>query len=192
MPTIRVSPGQLGAVFRGQARRGKKMLEGAMQLAAQRGRSLLVPRTPVDLGQLKAAWRVRRVDGGWVLINEAPHAGIMEVGARPHEVDEEGREALAQWVRRHIPVVETYVNTPKGVFRTKTKATRREAMPGNEPREEIDKIVDAICYRLRARGYKGKFFVRESLPELRAFVGEEVSAAMARHVNNIGGSGNAP
>lgn len=189
MPTITVKPGQLGAVFKGQARQGRRAVEGAAQIAAQRGRSLLTSRTPVDLGQFKAAWRVRKVAGVWTLINEAPHAGVMEAGARPHEVNEEGREALAQWVRRHIPVVDTWVRTPKGVFQTKTKATRAEAKRGNDIREEIDRIVDLICFRLRTKGYKGKFFVRDSLPELRAFVGEEINAAMARHVGGIGKGG---
>lgn len=189
MATITLKPGQLGAVFKANAKAARRVTHGAAKMAAQRGRSLLVSRSPVDLGQLKNSWRVLKIADGWALVNEAPHAGIIEGGARPHAVSEEGREALAQWVRRHIPVVEIYGR--KG-FSGKKLATRREAKVGTDVREEIDRIVDAICYRLQSRGYKGKRFVENSLPDLRMFVAEEIREAIKRHVGSVGGSGGKP
>lgn len=74
----------------------------ALRRAADRGVDVLRSATPVDQGEMIRAWRViPRADGSLLIKNDAPHAGIIERGARPHPVSEEGRLAIRDWAERH-------------------------------------------------------------------------------------------
>lgn len=42
------------------------------------------PHAPIDTGELVSSYVVKRRMGGWLLVNEAPHAGFMEHGTKPH------------------------------------------------------------------------------------------------------------
>jgi hypothetical protein len=79
---------------------------------AERGRALMVKRTPTDLGQLKAGWKVRvtgsvasdavAIGGGnevelAALVNDAPHIAIVELGGdAPGDALAEGSELLSR------------------------------------------------------------------------------------------------
>ena len=84
----------IGPELRRVAKRLGKATVGAMWTAAQLGRTRAVvaigevmiegkPRPPVDTGQLRRSYMVTRITGGAVLENVAPHAAVMEFGARP-------------------------------------------------------------------------------------------------------------
>ena len=81
----------------------KWAVEKGIERAAHRGRALLVKKTPVDRGNMKAAWKA----GDDYIYNGAPYAGIVEEGARPHKVNREGIEALTGWAGRVLGVSET-------------------------------------------------------------------------------------
>lgn len=96
----RVTPDELSGVIRALAEStSEEDLRLAVLRGQERGVTLLKRKSPVDQGQYKNAWTA--VEGKQVL-NMAPHAGIIERGAKPHKVSAEGREALAAWVRRVI------------------------------------------------------------------------------------------
>lgn len=155
--------------------------------AAERGRALIVRKTPVDMGQLKASWRVvwHGVPGGaqWecaTLENDAPHAGIVEEGARPHPVNAEGWDAIYQWARRHI----TYTQL-KGPGRAKG-GKRREGPPKQITKRHgqedpiLEGIVWAIVKRIEKYGQAPTYFVRNNIPALQKIATEEISKALAR------------
>lgn len=128
-----------------------------MKLAAHRGRTLLVRKSPVDRGNFKNAWRVRTIAGGAEIQNDAPYAGIIELGARPHPVSREGIEALTGWARRHFPGVDE---------------------------KEHKSIAFAIAAKLKKYGQKPTYLVRDSMDELRQYIGEAMEAEVKKFAAN--------
>lgn len=181
-----------GAV-RAAARRGAR-------IAAQRAKALLMHRTPVDTGELKSSWKVARtkIRGSnevALIENTAPHAGIVEMGARPHAVSEAGQLAIYEWVKRHFEFRVSTVQGPLlpdqkrssivvgGISRDSSFALRQGERRARklggplgqlEMDSELVRIAEAIVNKLRARGQKPTYFVRDSLPDLQRFLREEV------------------
>lgn len=146
------------AVMPKEIRRLDKSLKAATMLGLRNGAraavAILVTRTPKDTGQLKASWKTtgsRRGKNTHEVYNTAPHAGIVEEGARPHTVSREGRQALREWVDRHFPAADE--KTREG-------------------------IVEGICWKLLHYGQKPTYFVKNSLPLLRRVGVEEVIIAI--------------
>ena len=145
------------------------------RVGAQRGRTLIVRKTPTDQGQLRASWSVaggQRTGGlrGRLLaelFNDAPHAGIIERGARPHSVNRAGIEALTQWVwrkRRSFGIVTASGNAARG---KKAQAQARA-------------IAFAIARKIAAKGQVGQFFVRKNKPALEKAMIREVRRALRK------------
>lgn len=177
MPTISVKPGMLGATLRAAGKRTQTATRRGVRAAAHRGVALLTRLTPVDEGIMKNAWKVVAGGGetGSVRIeNLAPHAGIIEAGARPHPVSEEGRKAIEGWVRR--VVLSGYV-TNGGL-----KATGKERKLTSQEKADADvsAIVARIIWKIRTKGAKGHWIVKDNMEELRAFVFEEIDRYMAK------------
>jgi len=139
---VRIASKDLARRLKKDERRAFKGVEKARSRALQRARGTMVERSPVDQGQLRAAWRV----DGESLVNDAPHSGIVEMGARPHGVSAEGMQALKDWARRH----------------------------GAKDDEEAEAIAWGIARKLRAHGQEPTFFVRDAMPELREQWRQEV------------------
>lgn len=152
------------AVYRG-------MVAG-IRRGAFAGKRHMVKASPTDRGDLRRSWRVER---GVVptrgdaeparLVNDAPHAGIVEGGARPHSVNRAGRESLMGWVRRHFP---------------------------GEPVREQRRIVWGIIKKLRREGQKPTWFVRNSLDILTNLaavaVQKQLMRVAARRPRPVGGA----
>ena len=142
-------------------------------IGARKARALLVKRSPTDLGQLRASWRVRpgRLQGNAIQMpsieNDAPHAGIVELGARPHGVNLEGRIALYEWVRRHFRF-------------TVGKSKRMQRVTGETFEDPVlNEIMWGIVAKLKREGQKPTYFVRDSLKES----GDLIFASVKRHMN---------
>lgn len=127
---------------------------------AERARALMVVKTPTDTGQLRASWVVKRgkkpAKGQRkielaVLINDAPHAGIVERGARPHGVNRAGVEALLRWVKRHFPT--------------------------HSDEEQVG-IVWGIVRKLRTKGQKPTHFVKDNKPQAERLLASEIERAI--------------
>lgn len=103
MPRTRtVTPQGLSAVLRNDLKDRTRGVKRALQRAAEKGVDVLRSATPVDQGAMIEAWRVVVLSNGDLYIrNNAPHAGIIEAGARPHTVSEAGRLAIQDWAERH-------------------------------------------------------------------------------------------
>lgn len=153
MPVIRVTPEQLVADLRRLRKDTPEILEKGIRAAARRGQAHMPGKTPTDMGQLRNSWRIHDLPGGGMkLENDAPHAGIVEMGARPHKVNRDGIEALTEWAMRK--------------FGMDAKAARGMAF--------------AIAKRLEKEGQKPTYFTRNELETLAGFVPAEVEREIAK------------
>lgn len=171
------------ALERGERRIRRAIARGALA-GAHRGRAIIVRRTPVDMGQLKASWRVKPGAAEFIgpestlaeLINDAPHIAIVELGSRPHKVSAEGWAAIYEWVRRHHR---------GGRLGGSGRMRPRRALfvglvafKGDDP--VITRITNAIVHKINKEGSKPTLFVHNSLEELRAVMAFELQRALVR------------
>lgn len=154
--SIKLTPNELP---REMKRRGKKMpkvIERGLRAGARRGAVILRKRTPVGATTaLRRGWQVRRsFDSGEPagLANLAPHAGIVEKGARPHPVNREGIAAITHWAVRKLGL----------------------------PRDEAARVAHAVAHKIRREGQKPTYFVRDSLGDLRDAAKKEVGKAISK------------
>jgi len=182
------------ALDRGERRVRRAVAAGALA-GAHSGRAAIVKRTPVDLGQLKASWKVtagaKEFTGPETqlaeLANDAPTVGIVELGARPHKVSPEAWAAIYQWVRRHFRGGKL---GGKGRMRPQPRDQAGRFSGGGDgivgPFKGADplisKITNAIAWKLRTKGQRPTFFVRNSLDELRNLMAIELERAIAAAV----------
>lgn len=162
-------------------------------IGAQRGRTFLVRKSPVDTGQYKNSWVVKdQGRNGATVENDAPHAGIIEGGARPHGVNREGIEALTKWVMRVFARKARFGPTkPKQFGPTKptkfgpTKPPMFGPIRGPKPVMSIKEargIAFAIAAKLKKQGQKGLFIVRDNLPTLSKYAAQEVARAVSKYM----------
>lgn len=191
---IRVGVDELPRVLeRGEQRFEKALLRGSRR-GAERARAIMVKRTPTDQGQLRASWKVVIRDGAAELINDAPHAGIVEMGARPHKVSAEGWAAIYEWVRRHPQLYSGNGRDEQGRFTgrrrgnspTVAQLATQGPFRGLDP--EISGITWAIVRKLNREGQKPTFFVLRSLDECRGVLVIEIERAIARAMAQGAGS----
>lgn len=161
---------------------------------AHRGRALMVRRTPVDQGQLRASWKVtpgvHEFSGVSKdlaeLINDAPHIAVVELGARPHKTSREGWNAIYEWVRRHFRAAVGGVYVMGGAG----KMTPRAKDGSLDPR--VAAITWAIVKKIARDGQKPTLFVRNSVDELREVMAYELQRELARAIANLKPPGGAP
>lgn len=173
MATITISPGQLGARIKADNVGAPKALERALISALQRGKAYIVGKSPVDRGILRNAWKIVKLStGGGELVNDAPYAGIMELGARPFKISSAGIFALKGWVMR---MFKSGRMIPNGA---------RSKIPGND---ELEKQAESIAYAIAKNfekvGIKGKRFVWQSLPILASLMEIEINRSLNKFFN---------
>lgn len=155
MTTVRLSPEQLPTALRAEASRQKTALHAGMVAAAKRYEAHLVRLTKdagkVDQGEFMASWKTSTVPQVSVY-NDAPHAAIIEYGARPHPVSQAGREAIARWFVRKLGLTV----------------------------QEADQATEGLVWKLRRYGQKGTFLVATSLDEAVKFLAAEVQRRLVR------------
>lgn len=181
--------------LRAAARRGAR-------IAAKRGKSHLMHATPVDNGDMKSAWKVVNRPGGAglsemsVIENTAPYAGVVERGARPHAVSEAGQLAIYEWVKRHFQfraigrgakarAVGVISKDSHAALKAGERRTNKIGGPLGqlEMDSELVKIAEAIIHKLRVKGQKPTYFVRDSLPDLQRYLREEVEREIRLQAN---------
>jgi hypothetical protein len=188
---IRDLPNQLR---KDEGRLREAIARGA-RAGAERGRAFIAKKTPIDLGQLKVGWKVKASvpkipESGELtlttLVNDAPHAGVVELGARPHAVNPAGWAAIYEWVRRHP---ELYVRAGRknnaawqGPNKPRTRSPKREAgpmRPFHGPDPEIAAITNAIVWKIRHHGQKPTYFIRRNLDGIAKAMLMEIARAIA-------------
>lgn len=215
--TIRVDLKRLGATLIKHEGMRTEAIRRGMAAGADRGVGLLVRKSKavVYMGQFQNSWHIpMRRDRNVVTVrNDAPHAGIIEAGARPHGVNAEGRAALLEWVLRVIAPQTAGPTTSfanKGALSNARKVARggidalgKRAKLGTfigaaVVLKEAQGIVWAICQRIKSQGVKGHWIVRDNLEVLAAYsraeVGREIrqaagAMAAAQAFSSLGGGG---
>ena len=172
-----------------------------------RGRAIMVRETPVDQGQLRASWHVvRRVQGATgvnrtgeatvaELSNDAPHAGLVELGSRPHGLSPAGWAALYDWVRRHPDLwAGTTINRRGELVAGPRKNARRARTkvhgvlgPYQGPDPVITMVTNAIAAKLRREGTKPTYFIRQNLHRVGDAVAQEIRREIDSLVEKAGG-----
>jgi hypothetical protein len=120
---------------------------------------LLVRETPVDTGQMASSWKVERADRSSVLlINDAPHAVVVEFGARPFTPP---IGPLLAWAKRVLqdPQTPDDPNDPASyskevrslAFAVRAKIRER----GMEPHNIVENNMDAIMANIVAEWKAG-------------------------------------
>lgn len=183
MGTIKTTPealpGQIDA-------RNRAMLRGYAKGAlagAHRGRAIIVRKTPVDQGQLKNSWKIQRGEVQRhfgelaALVNDAPHAAIVEEGARPHKVSQDAFISLYHWCRRKKIGVKDSPRKKRGqpvpeAMIWGVKFTGKEIGPA--------RAAAAIAASFQRKGRKGKHFIKGNLPKLHEAAKDEVLKALDR------------
>lgn len=187
---IGVDIDQLPAALDLGERRIRRAIASGATAGAHRGRAVIVKRTPTDLGQLRASWRVKSGSEEFhgpdttlaELINDAPTIAMVELGSRPHKVNPEGWLAIYEWVRRHYRGGEL-----GGTGRARKQRSTDDSRPFHGPDPVISKITSAIVWRIRKRGQKPTFFVRNSMDQLRAVMAFELQRAIGTVIASMGG-----
>lgn len=178
--TITMTEGQLGARLRSDATGSPKAVFRAMVSAAQRGKSFIVGKSPVDRGILRNAWKVIKLSSKGIveLTNDQPYAGIMERGARPFKISSEGLAALKWWVIRKLRSGEMQV---KGTKHRKRRSYNKKL------EQEATGIAYAISKKFERVGIKGKRFVMNNLTQLAQLMDSEVKRSLANFFNRSHG-----
>jgi hypothetical protein len=181
--SITVDARDIAGVIMKLDREMRARLKRGMKKGAHRGRGILVRKTPTDTGQARAGWRVVESPGSnpYIpsdvvsrIVNDAPHIGIIEAGARPHAVSDAGILAIEAWVRR------------KGLADDAVSAARERnvglrALGGAGVKvpsydAAVHAIAMGIVWKLRHFGQEPTYFVRDALPSLRRAMAREVMA----------------
>lgn len=164
---IRTTPDKIGKLLQRRAKAHEKGVRRAALSAAHRGKAMIGRYTPSDLGQLSLSWNVRGDAKGALLAelyNDAPHAGVVEMGARPHKVSAEGWGAIYEWVERHFPEAR---DEEGGV----------DAY-GNDP--EVSRITWAIVKKIGREGQKPTHFVKNRLRVFHEITIKEINHHLAK------------
>lgn len=180
MSSVTMTEAQLGARLRADAKGAPKAILRAMFSAAQRGKSFIVGKSPVDRGILRNAWKVIRLSNAVELTNDQPYAGVMERGARPFKISAAGRQALEAWVLRKLVSGEMKSKSsgPTKKYKNQhgTWGARRKKTPLLE--QEAKSISYAIAKKFEKVGIRGKRFVMNNLEKLAALMDSEVKRSL--------------
>jgi hypothetical protein len=183
---VHTTPAGLTKAIKAHSKSAKMAIVNASTAAAHRSRAIIVNESPVDQGELKASWKVRnpvlRSTGTGkrfelaVVESTSTHAGIVEAGARPHPVNQEGKEALYQWVRRNFRIA------GKGRSRRVSYGGKgqqvRPGMYGSN--QKLTAVTNAIVWKLRIKGQKGKFIVRNNMKKFTRIAVQEIDQRMKK------------
>lgn len=173
MSAIQIPTAEAHKIFQRESAKIAKIGPRAAHRAAQKLRLYLRQRTDelkiTDLGSYKAGFQVV----GESVVNDAPHAGIVELGARPHPVSKEGVEAIARWVRRKLRITPT---PPAGITPNVNNVSTRPRRPTVD---EALQIAQAIAQKIRREGQAPRYVMRDSLPRAVAFYKQELEALLS-------------
>lgn len=155
-----------------------------MVSGANRGRTILVRRTPKDTGNAKAGWQVVPKGRTVELRNDVPYVGVLEHGARPHPVSAEGVEAIAEWVRRKFMFTTTVFRGPgRGKSGpVQQKQSRRKKMHRDDPM--VEQITWGIVNKLKKYGQPPTYFVKTSIPRLERALRREIRREIRKHAES--------
>lgn len=183
MATFNIKPEELAGALAGADESLRTALRAGARAGAMRGHAHMPKKTPTDMGQLRNSWRVSEA-GGVRLYNDAPQAGIVEEGARPHPVSEEGWMAIFRWVMRHPELIGAGASAV-GSARKKLSAKRLSKYDAATSwiTQQAAEITNAICHKIRLKGQEPTYFTRNEMPLLTKFAKQEIDREIQKALN---------
>lgn len=152
MKSITIKPSDLPTKLLGERIKVQKIIDQAARSAANRLKAYLVQQSD-DLGITDTGvYKNSFVVNDKTVTNEAPHAPIVEMGARPHHVGREGRERLKQWCMRKLHLDE----------------------------QAAEQASWAIATKIAEVGIEGRHVMENALPKATEFFREEIERRMAK------------
>lgn len=150
---IKIKPEELAGTLRGEGERIRQAVKLAVRAAANKLKAYLVRQVDklgiTYQGVYKGGFRV--TDNG--VHNDAPHAGLVERGARPHKVSKEGREAIKKWAMIKLGLAEP----------------------------EAEEASWGIAKTIEKVGQEGYYVMRDALPMATQFYKEELQRILRRN-----------
>jgi len=169
-----ISPDKVATVFRAINKQiPAQIAQKAAMRAALRGLPIVVKATPSDRGQARAAWEVRKVEGGAELYNTAPHAATLEAGAAPHKPP---LMPILRWVVRKFGL------NLRNLGRGADKKPRRDKRSFNSIKEVpwgTYLVAKSIQEKIEREGSKPYGMISGNLSILKLAYAVEISAALA-------------
>lgn len=150
-----IKPSQLSQKLRKKFNQLKSAKHVATHRAAVRTanlvRSLYDSRGITDQGLLKKATRaIKLANGSSSVIVDANHAGIIELGCRPHPVSRAGRLAIKGWAMRKLNLSE----------------------------KDAESASWAIANKIERVGQKPKYVMRDAMKSAPTYLKEETEALL--------------
>lgn len=151
MGAVNIKPNDLAGALRREGERVRAALPAAAYAASMHFAAYLAEqideRGITDRGILKNSIQaIKNSDGSSTTVITAPHAGIVELGARPHAVSPEAREMIKEWAIRKLGLDEA----------------------------EAERASWGIAHKIATEGQKPTYVVRDSMPAAARFFGEEL------------------
>jgi len=175
---IKIKPIMLAGALRGESARVRKAMPVAAMSAGRRFAAHLANETDArgitDRGLFKSGWRVLKTSDGASVYNDAPYAGVIELGARPHKVGREVRELLAAWAMRKLGISSAGRDSA-GRYLPGYKRPSRD-----EQWKQAMAIAWGIAHKIETKGQAPTYMVRDSLPMARQFFAEELVRVLNR------------
>lgn len=136
--------------------------------AAHLGAEIVARAAPVDLGSLKTSVHVVETSKGALIVIDAPHAGIVEMGSRPHTPP---LGPLIAWVKRH-----------RAAFGIEGRGTQRDGRGRFTASPAVIAAARAIQRKIALYGTRPRYFVRNSIPALVRALGWSIAKRNARRM----------
>lgn len=199
MSVVTTTPDKLPTLVRWQAESTGRAIVRGVRRSMGKAKRHLASVTPKDTGKTRKAWKVKtsgtptEVTSSFhgdigIIANDSPIIGILENGAPPHPVNEEGQEAIFQWVLRHIRLVGNTTTGYAAVHASElSKGTRTRRMQTVDGGEALARrITYLICRKIRTKGQAPKFFIRDSLELIAKMCQVDVETAIVERMKVVG------
>jgi hypothetical protein len=134
---------------------------------------------PADTGGLKSSIKAVGIrESRSEIIADAPHAGIIEAGARPHLTP---LQPLIDWVNRHKSSFG--LRRPRGgrpgigagANERESRRRERQASKYAEYDREVLQIAAGIRAKIAREGSKPRWWMKKHLPELRRILSATIN-----------------
>lgn len=150
---IKIAPDELANALRKEGERIRQIIKRAAKAAALRLKTYLVRQTDklgiTYQGIYKGGFRATENS----VLNDAPHAGLVELGARPHKVSKEGREAIKKWAMVKLGLAEP----------------------------EAENASWAIAKTIEKVGQEGYYVMRDAVPMAVEFYKQELTRLLKKN-----------
>ena len=154
----------------------------AMEVAAERARTRAIKETPVDHGDMRKGWKVKRLTSAVEMRNDFPYSEIIELGRRPGQTPPP-LAPIMEWVARHEdsfgPFGLPIVNTETGEMTERKGATLSDGTELDAYQAHVRDIAILVRSKIGAEGTEGRFIIAGNLNLFTKWLKQEIKAELA-------------